>query len=181
MKKIITPIICFVMLAFASVCFAEKAVPVSDLTPALGAVKSGGKGKYDFKRANHDLRLENVVMNATVSTNGSVIIGTFTLTHLYKGPFGVHIRPADHILVSFKAENGKTDSQVTYAKGKNPWGFIVAAGATVAGAPPTESAGAAAAVTGLSSKLSGDAGPFMAQVIVSLSDRLASLSKKKYE
>lgn len=181
MKTKLVSMICVALIQLGTTCYAaEKKVPASDLTPILGTTKSGGTGKYDFKRANHDLRLENVVMLANPNGEGSVITGSFTLTHLYKGPLGIHIRPADHVLVSFTAKDGKTDTKVTKANGKNPWNFIITAGATAAGAPPQASAGAAAATTGLSSRLSGDAAPFMAQTVVSLTDRLAVLSAKKY-
>ncbi len=166
--------------ATASLSLADTPVPPSDVTSALGAVKNGGPGKFDFKRAKHDLRLENLVMNAAPAGDGSVITGSFTMTHLYKGAFGLPIRPADHILVSFVAKDGKTETKITDAKKENPWGFILAAGATAAGAPPEAAGQAAQAATKLSGMISGDAGPFMAQAIVSLTDRLAALSKKKY-
>ena len=123
MNKYATFVTCSAILAFASICLADTPIAATALTPALGTVKKAGDGKFDFKRANHDLRLENVVMNAYPDNNGRTITGTFTLTHLYKaGPFKK--RPADHILVSFTAKAGKTQSTVTPAKGKNPWGYI---------------------------------------------------------
>lgn len=180
MSKKLVALICTTFLTLASASFADTPVPADELTPALGQVANGGPGKYDFRRANHDLRLENLVMNAESDGDGSKITGTFTMTHLYKGIGGIHFRPADHLLVSFTAKGGKTDSTVTPAAGQNPWGYIITAGATAAGAPPQDASVAANAVTKITSMTSGNASPFMAQAVVSLTDRLAALSKRKY-
>jgi hypothetical protein len=185
MKQSFQATVLAITLATSGICSADTVIPDRELISALGKVRPTKNSReataYDFSRSRHDLRLEDIVLNATNSGDGSRIKGTFTLTHLYKGPLGITIRPADHILVSFTAENGETKAEAKGAKGENPWPFIITVGATANGANPLKASAATASAARIGSILGGDAGPFMGQVVTQLTDRLAALSAKKFE
>lgn len=180
MKRTLLTLTCtaFAILVQAGPRDMENSIPIK----ALGGSKyndrnSAGSPCYDYSRANHDFRLEDVNVSAEPAKSGCRITAQFTITHLYRGLFNAPLRPADHFLVNFEAEAGTFKATVREQRGRNPWRDIVTLGLTAVTGDPASSAGIASFASRLSAQLSGGAEEFVKSDITNIVTELVRKSK----
>lgn len=90
-----------------------------------------GNKRVDFTRSGHELRVEDVELNATSDLSGTRIAGSFTVTHRFR------FRQDGHTYVTVNAKAGRVELKVdTKEAGANPLSIVVSAAAAIIGADP---------------------------------------------